>query len=62
MKIKIYKNSNIIFGVQFKKIEILIDCDSYVFLGNIKSDEIGINKKIGSILLKKFKHHIWCPV
>ena len=59
MKIKIYKNSNIIFGVQFKKIEILIDCDSYVFLGNIKSDEIGINKKIGSILLKKFKILHW---
>ena len=59
MKIKIYKNSNIIFGVQFKKIEILIDCDSYVFLGNIKSDEIGINKKIGSILLKKFKIFHW---
>ena len=59
MKIKIYKNSNIIFGVQFKKIEILIDCDSYVFLSNIKSDEIGINKKIGSILLKKFKIFHW---
>ena len=59
MKIKIYKNSNIIFGVQFKKIEILIDCDSYVFLGNIKSDKIGINKKIGSILLKKFKILHW---
>ena len=59
MKIKIYKNLNIIFGVQFKKIEILIDCDSYVFLGNIKSDEIGINKKIGSILLKKFKILHW---
>ena len=59
MKIKIYKNLNIIFGVQFKKIEILIDCDSYVFLGNIKSDKIGINKKIGSILLKKFKILHW---
>ena len=59
MKIKMYKNSNIIFGVQFKKIEILIDCDSYVFLGNIKSDKIGINKKIGSILLKKFKILHW---
>ena len=59
MKIKIYKNSNIIFGVQLKKIEILIDCDSYVFLGNIKSDKIEINKKIGSILLKKFKILHW---
>ena len=58
MKIKMYKNSNIIFGVQFKKIEILIDCDSYAFLGNIKSDEIGINKKIGSILLKKSNFYI----
>ena len=59
MKIKICKNSNIIFGVQFKKIEILIDCDSYVFLGNIKSDKIGISKGIGLILLRKFKIFNW---
>ena len=59
MKIKMYKNSNIIFGVQFKKIEILIDCDSHVFLGNIKSDKIGISKRIGLILLRKFKISSW---
>ena len=59
MKIKVYKNLNIIFGVQFKKIEILIDCDSHVFLGNIKSDKIGISKGIGLILLRKFKIYNW---
>ena len=59
MKIKVYKNLNIMFGVQFKKIEILIDCDSYMFLGNIKSDKIGISKRIGLILLRKFKISSW---
>ena len=59
MKIKICKNSNIIFGVQFEKIEILIYCNSYVFLGNIKSDKIGISKGIGLILLRKFKIFNW---
>ena len=59
MKIKLYKNLNIMFGVQFKKIEILIDCDSYMFLGNIKSDKIGISKRIGLILLRKFKIFNW---
>ena len=59
MKIKVYKNLNIIFGVQFKKIEIPIDCDSHVFLGNIKSDKIGISKGIGLILLRKFKIFNW---
>ena len=59
MKIKVYKNLNIMFGVQFKKIEILIDCDSHVFLGNIKSDKIGISKRIGLILLRKFKIFNW---
>ena len=59
MKIKVYKGFNIIFSVQFKKIEILIDCDSHVFLGNIKSDKIGISKGIGLILLRKFKIYNW---
>ena len=59
MKIKAYKDLNIMFGVQFKKIEILIDCDSHVFLGNIKSDKIGISKRIGLILLRKFKISNW---
>ena len=59
MKIKVYKGLNIIFSVQFKKIEILIDCDSYMFLGNIKSDKIGISKRIGLILLRKFKIFSW---
>ena len=59
IKVKAYNSLDIIFSVQFKKIEILIDCDSYMFLGNIKSDKIGINKKIGSILLKKFKILHW---
>ena len=59
MKIKVYKNLNIMFGVQFKKIEILIDHDSYVFLGNIKSDKIEISKRIRLILLRKFKICNW---
>ena len=59
MKIKVCKGSNIIFSIQFKKIEIVIDRDSYVFLGNIKSDEIGISKRIRLILLRKFKIFNW---
>ena len=59
MKIKIYKNLNIIFSVQFKKIEFLIDRDSCIFLGNIKSDKIEISKRIKSILLRKFKIFNW---
>ena len=59
MKIKVCKDLNIIISVQFKKIEILIDRDSYVFLGNIKSDEIGISKRIRLILLRKFKISNW---
>ena len=47
------------FGVQFKKIEILLDCDSYAFLSNIKSDKIEISKRIGLILLRKFKISSW---
>ena len=59
MKIKAYNGLDIIFSVQFKKIEILIDYDSYVFLGNIKSDKIEISKRIKSILLRKFKIFNW---
>ena len=44
MKIKVYKNLNIILGVQFKKIQFLIDCGSHEFLGNIKKDNIGISR------------------
>ena len=59
MKIKVCKGLNIIFSVQFKKIEILIDHDSYVFLGNIESDKIRISKRIRLILLRKFKIYNW---
>ena len=59
VKIKVYRNLNIVFSVQFKKIEIPIDYDSYVFLGNIKSDKIEISKRIKSILLRKFKIFNW---
>ena len=59
MKIKVYRNLNIVFSVQFKKIEILIDYDSYMFLGNIKSDKIEMSKRIKSILLRKFKIFNW---
>ena len=60
MKIKVYEGLNIIFSVQFKKIEILIDYyDSCIFLGNIKSDKIEISKRIRLILLRKFKIFNW---
>ena len=59
MKVKVYKGLNIIFSVQFKKIEFLIDCDSCIFLGNIKSDKIGISRRIRLILLRKFKIYNW---
>ena len=59
MKIKVYRNLNIVFSVQFKKIEIIIDYDSYAFLGNIKSDKIEISKRIKSMLLGKFKIFNW---
>ena len=59
MKIKVYRNLNIVFSVQFKKIEIPIDYDSYMFLGNIKSDKIEMSKRIKSILLRKFKIFNW---
>ena len=59
MKIKVCKGLNIIFSVKFKKIEILIDRDSYVFLGNMKSDKIGISERIRLILLRKFKIFNW---
>ena len=59
MKVKVYKDLNIIFSIQFKKIEILIDRDSYVFLGNIRSDKIGISKRIRLILFRKFKIFNW---
>ena len=55
VKVKVYKGLDIIFSVQFKKIEILIRHDSYVFLGNIKSNKIEISKRIKSMLLRKFK-------
>ena len=59
VKVKVYKGLNIIFSIQFKKIEILIDRDSYVFLGNIRSDKIGISKRIRLILFRKFKIFNW---
>ena len=59
MKVKVYKGLNIIFSVQFKKIEFLIDCDSCIFLGNIKSDKIGISRRIRLILLRQFKIYNW---
>ena len=59
MKVKVYKNLNVVFSVQFKKIEIIIDYDSYVFLGNIKSNKIEISKRTKSMLLGKFKIFNW---
>ena len=59
VKVKVYKGLNIIFSIQFKKIEFLIDCESCVFLGSIKNNEAKINKNVTNKLLKKFNKDNW---
>ena len=55
----VYKIGVIINIIKFKKITLYIDCESSVFLGNIKSNEIGICLPSDEILLNKFNAMNW---
>ena len=55
----IYKIGVIINIIKFKKITLYIDCESSVFLGNIKTNEIGIYLPSDEILLNKFNAMNW---
>ena len=55
----VYKIGVIINIVKFKKITLYIDCESSVFLGNIKANEIGIYLPSDEILLNKFNAMNW---
>ena len=55
----VYKIGVIINIIKFKKITLYIDCESSVFLGNIKANEIGIYLPSDEILLNKFNAIKW---
>ena len=55
----IYKTDEMINIIKFKKITLYVDCESSVFLGNIKSNEIGICLSSDEILLNKFNAMNW---
>ena len=55
----VYKTGVIINIVKFKKITLYVDCESSVFLGNIKTNEIGICLPSDEILLNKFNAMNW---
>ena len=55
----VYKIGVIINIIKFKKITLYIDCESSVFLGNIKANEIGICLPSDEILLNKFNTMYW---
>ena len=55
----VYKTGVIINIVKFKKITLYVDCESSVFLGNIKANEIGIYLPSDEILLNKFNAMNW---
>ena len=55
----VYKTGVIINIVKFKKITLYVDCESSVFLGNIKANEIGICLPSDEILLNKFNAMNW---
>ena len=55
----VYKIGVIINIIKFKKITLYIDCESSVFLGNIKENEIGIYLPSDEILLNKFNAMNW---
>ena len=58
----VYKIGVIINIIKFKKITLYIDCESSVFLGNIKTNEIGIYLPSDEILLNKFNAMYWNTV
>ena len=55
----VYKIGVIINIIKFKKIRLYVDCESSVFLGNIKANEIGICLPSDEILLNKFNAMNW---
>ena len=55
----VYKIGVIINIIKFKKITLYVDCESSVFLGNIKANEIGICLQSDEILLNKFNAMNW---
>ena len=55
----IYKTSEMINIIKFKKITLYIDGESSIFLGNIKANEIGIYLPSDEILLNKFNTTYW---
>ena len=58
----VYKIGVIINIIKFKKITLYVDCESSVFLGNIKANEIGIYLPSDEILLNKFNAMYWNTV
>ena len=58
----VYKTGVIINIIKFKKITLYVDCESSVFLGNIKANEIGIYLPSDEILLNKFNAMYWNTV
>ena len=55
----VYKTSEMIHIIKFKKITLYIDGESSIFLGNIKANEIGIYLPSDEILLNKFNAMNW---
>ena len=55
----VYKASEIINIIKFKKFTLYIDGESSIFLGNIKANEIGIYLSSDEILLNKFNITNW---
>ena len=55
----VYKTGVVINIIKFKKITLYVDCESSVFLGNIKANEIGICLPSDEILLNKFNAMNW---
>ena len=58
----IYKTSEMINIIKFKKITLYVDGESSIFLGNIKANEIGIYLLSDEILLNKFNVMNWDTV
>ena len=58
----VYKTSEMISIIKFKKITLYIDGESSIFLGNIKANEIGICLPSDEILLNKFNVMYWNTV
>ena len=58
----VYKTSEMINVIKFKKITLYVDGESSIFLGNIKANEIGIYLLSDEILLNKFNTMYWNTV